>query len=436
MDSYEPFLSLGLALAAGFLIGQEREYSAPDPREGRESFLGGSRTYPLVSLAGAASVLVARQFGPWLMLLSLAALGALLVVSYAGDVRQGRSHGLTSEVSLLLSYLLGALALTQGVLEPMRVKVLVVAGLTVVATTLLSMKPELHAFLGRLQRRDVSAGVQLLFVAVVVVPLLPDATHGPLDVLNPRQLGWMTLLIAGIGFAGYVAIQALGSRRGLVVTGLIGGLVSSTAVTLSFAGRARGAPRELRQGCALAVMLASSLMFVRVMVEVAVVNPHMLRLVAVPMGAMAATLLLASMLLYRRAREAPTPEGSEVQVEFSNPFALGSALKFTVLFALVLLGARAATRFLGHGGAYLAGLLAGLTDVDAITLSMANLARTASLPEEVAVTTIFLGTTANTLTKGVMAAVVGGWSFGRWLLLVFGGTLAVGALALAAVGWR
>ncbi|QRK12382.1 MgtC/SapB family protein [Archangium violaceum] len=98
---------LGLALAAGFLIGQEREYSAPDPREGRESFLGGSRTYPLVSLAGAASVLVARQFGPWLMLLSLAALGALLVVSYAGDVRQGRSHGLSSEVSLLLSYLLG-----------------------------------------------------------------------------------------------------------------------------------------------------------------------------------------------------------------------------------------------------------------------------------------------------------------------------------------
>ncbi|AKI98787.1 uncharacterized membrane protein (DUF4010 family) [Archangium gephyra] len=435
MDSYEPFLSLGLALAAGFLIGQEREYSAPDPREGRESFLGGSRTYPLVSLAGAASVLVARQFGPWLMLLSLAALGALLVVSYAGDVRQGRSHGLTSEVSLLLSYLLGALALTQGVLEPMRVKVLVVAGLTVVATTLLSMKPELHAFLGKLQRRDMSAGVQLLFVAVVVVPLLPDATYGPLDVLNPRQLGWLTLLIAGIGFAGYVAIQALGSRRGLVVTGLIGGLVSSTAVTLSFAGRAKGAPRELRQGCALAVMLASSLMFVRVTVEVAVVNPPMVRLVAVPMGAMAFTLLVASALLYRRAREART-EDSEVQVEFSNPFALSSALKFTVLFALVLLGARAATQFLGSGGAYLAGLLAGLTDVDAITLSMANLARTSALPEQVAVTTIFLGTTANTLTKGVMAAVVGGWSFGRWLLLVFAGTLGVGALALAVAGWR
>lgn len=433
MDTYEPFLSLGLALAAGFLIGQEREYSAPDPREGRESFLGGSRTYPLVSLAGAASVLVARQFGPWLMLLSLAALGALLVVSYSGDVRQGRSHGLTSEVSLLLSYLLGALALTQGVLEPTRVKVLVVAGLTVVATTLLSMKPALHAFLGRLQRRDVSAGVQLLFVAVVVVPLLPDATYGPLDVLNPRQLGWLTLLIAGIGFAGYVSIQALGSSRGLVVTGLIGGLVSSTAVTLSFAGRARGATRELRQGCALAVMLASSLMFVRVMVEVAVVNPPMVRLLAVPMGSMAFTLLVASALLYRRAREV-RGEGSEM--EFSNPFALGSALKFTLLFALVLLGARAATEYLGRGGAYLAGLLAGLTDVDAITLSMANLARTASLPEDVAVTTIFLGTASNTLTKGVMAAVVGGWSFGRWLLLVFGTTLVVGALALAVASWR
>jgi len=432
MDPYEPFLSLGLALAAGFLIGQEREYSAPDPREGRESFIGGSRTYPLVSMAGAASVLMARQFGPWLMLVSLAALGALLVVSYAGDVRTGRSHGLTSEVALLLSFLLGALALTTGVLEPARVKVLVVAGLTVVATTLLSMKPALHAFLGKLQRRDVSAGVQLLFVAVVVVPLLPDATYGPLGVINPRQLGWLTLLIAGIGFAGYVAIQALGSRRGLVVTGLIGGLVSSTAVTLSFSGRAKGAARDLRLGCALAVLLASSLMFARVMVEVAVVHAPLLRLVAVPMGAMALTLLGASALLYRQTHEV---REETTQVEFANPFALGSALKFTLLFALVLLGAKAATEYLGSGGAYLAGVLAGLTDVDAITLTMAKLAQGGALPEHVAVTTIFLGTAANTLTKGVMATVVGGWSFGRQVLLAFGVTLAVGAGALAVTHW-
>ncbi|QRN97731.1 MgtC/SapB family protein [Archangium violaceum] len=432
MDTYEPFLSLGLALAAGFLIGQEREYSAPDPREGKESFLGGSRTYPLVSLAGAASALVARQFGPWLLLVSLVAVGALLVVSYAGDVRKGYSHGLTSEVALLLSYLLGVLALTEGVFGSPRVKVLTVAGLTVVATLLLSMKPVLHAFIGRLQRRDVSAGVQLLFVAVVVVPLLPDATYGPLDVLNPRQLGWLTLLIAGIGFAGYVAIQALGSRRGLVVTGLIGGLVSSTAVTLSFSGRAKGAPRELRLGCALAVLLASALMFARVMVEVAVVHPPLLRLVAVPMGAMALTLLGAGVLFYRQTREV---RGEGAEVEFANPFALGSAFKFTLLFAGVLLGARAATEYLGRSGAYLAGVLAGLTDVDAITLSMAKLAQGGSLPEAVAVTTIFLGTVSNTLAKGVMATVVGGWSFGRWVLLAFGATLAVGALALGTTYW-
>jgi uncharacterized membrane protein (DUF4010 family) len=180
------------------------------------------------------------------------------------------------------------------------------------------------------------------------------------------------------------------------------------------------------------VMLASSLMFVRVMAEVAVVNPPMLRLVAVPMGAMAACLLVASAQLYRRVREV-RGEGSEV--EFANPFALGSALKFTLLFALVLLGSRAATEYLGQGGAYLAGVLAGLTDVDAITLSMAKLAQGASLSEQVAVTTIFLGTASNTLTKGIMAAVVGGWDFGRWLLLVFGVTLGVGALALVAVRW-
>jgi uncharacterized membrane protein (DUF4010 family) len=341
MDTYEPFLSLGLALAAGFLIGQEREYSAPDARAGKESFIGGSRTYPLVSLAGAASVLVARQFGPWLMLVALAAVGALLVVSYAGDVRAGRSHGLTSEVALLLSFLLGALALTTGVLEPARVK-------------------------------------------------------------------------------------------GLVVTGLIGGLVSSTAVTLSFSGRAKGAPRDLSLGCTLAVLLASSLMFARVLVEVAVVHPPLLRLVAVPMGAMALTLLGASAFLYRQGSEL---RGENTPVEFANPFALGSALTFTLLFAGVLLGAKAATEYLGSGGAYLAGVLAGLTDVDAITLTMAKLAQGGALPEHVAVTTLFLGTAANTLTKGVMATAVGGWGFGRRVLGAFGVTLVVGAGALAVTHW-
>ena len=428
MDNYEPFLSLGLALASGFIIGQEREHSAPDPRE-EESFIGGSRTYPLVSLSGAVAALVSREQGPWVLLAAFAAVVGLLVVSYAGDVRKGLSHGLTSEVALLLSFLLGALALTEGVLEPQRVKLLVVAGLTVVVTLLLSLKPWLHAFIGRLSRRDVSAVVQLLFVAVVVVPLLPNQTYGPLDVLNPRQLGWLTLLIAGIGFAGYVAIQVMGSRRGLVVTGLLGGLVSSTAVTLSFSGKARGAGRELRLGCMLAVTLASSLMFLRVLVEVAVVHAPLLRSLAAPMLAMAASTLGASALFFRRARAA-RGEGSEL--EFANPFELRSALKFTLFFALVLLGAKAATEYLGSGGAYLAGVLAGLTDVDAITLSMAKLAQ-GELAEEVAATTIFLGAASNTLTKGVMATVVGGWAFGRWVLLTFGVTVAVGALVLGVV---
>jgi uncharacterized membrane protein (DUF4010 family) len=421
----EPYASLGLALAAGLLIGLERERSRPTDL-GRDSFLGGARTHPLLALGGGVAMLAAREIGPAVVAIAFAALVLLLVVSYAGDVLRGVHRGITSEAAFVLSFLLGVLALTRGVLEPLATKLLVVASVAVVATYLLSSKPTLHPLARRVTAADVSATLKFLVVAVVVLPLLPDESFGPFGVLNPFQIGVLVVLISGLSFVGYAGIRLLGPRLGLGLTGVVGGLVSSTAVTLAMSGRARERP-AIAAPAALAVMLASTVMFVRVLVIVVAVKPSLVAHLAAPLLAAAAAGAGASLVLWLRARR-PRAEASEVA--FSNPFELESALGFALLLTAVLLGSKAASVHLGTAGTYAAGVLAGTTDVDAISLSMAKLAG-AGVSPEVAATTIFLGAASNTIVKGVMAVVAGGRSFGGQVLAAQLAALAAGAVGLA-----
>jgi uncharacterized membrane protein (DUF4010 family) len=429
MGPHELFASLGLAAAAGFLIGLERERSKAGEGTG-EAFLGGARTHPLLALGGAVATLAAREVGVVAIAVPFGALVLFLGLNYAGEVRRDRHRGLTSEAAFLLSFLLGVLALTEHVIPSLPHKIFAVASVAVVATFLLSAKPMLHPLVRRVSTEDVTATLEFLIVAVVVLPLLPDRTYGPLDILNPFQVGVLMVLISALSFAGYVAIRLLGARSGLGVTGLVGGLVSSTAVTLSMAGRARERP-EIADSAALAVMLASTVMFARVLVIVAVVNPGLRGHVALPMLAGIGGGLAATLFLWVRSGRALTKEETIV---LSNPFELGAALKFALLFAAILVGSKAATVYLGTAGTYAAGLLAGTTDVDAITLSLAKLAGDGGVSADVAATTIFLGTASNTLVKGIMGAVVGGWPFGRRVLGAHLAVLAAGA-AGAAAAW-
>lgn len=425
MDGLEPYLSLAVALSTGLLIGLEREQSQPDPAQHR-STLGGVRTYPLFSLLGAVSMLLTRQLGAWPLVVAAAGTFTLVAVSYARDVQSGH-HGLTSEGAFALNFLLGALALSQGVVEPPVRKLLLVAAIAVVATLLLNAKPSLRAFSARVSRADVFATVKFLIVAVVVLPLLPDEPMGPYGALNPFGVGTMVVLIAGIGFVGYVAVRWLGPGRGMAVTGAVGGLVSSTAVTLAMAGRAKATP-ALADTCALSTLLACALMFGRVLLAVLAVNPKLLPGVLVPLAAMAAATVGAAALLYVRSnKQAATAQG----LELVNPFELTSAMKFGALFALILVVSRWATTTLGTTATYVAGAVAGTTDVDAITLSMSRLFLDGAVTLETASTTIVIATASNTVVKGALAFISGGRAFG---LRVGGGmaaALVAGAVAVA-----
>ena len=409
------------------MIGIERELSAPrEPAV--ESFLGGARTHPLFALTGGLAVLLSNELGWPIVVAVLSALILFLVINFIDDVRRGADRGLTSEAAFLVSFLLGALALTRDLIRPPEQKFLAVAAIAVLATALLSAKPALNPWIRRMSREDIVATLKFLILAVVVLPLLPDRPYGPFGVLNPRQIGMLVVLLAGISFLGYALIRILGPHRGLGLTGLVGGLASSTAVTLSMSARAREEPR-LSSSLALSVVLASSIMFARMTVLIAVTNRDLLRLAWVPLAAMAATGLIVSAWFYHRSRE--TAKG---EVKLSNPFELSQAIKFAFLFVLVLVGSKAATLWLGDAGTYVAAILAGATDVDAITLSLARLAQ-GELAARVALVGIFLAAAANTWVKALLATRLGGAEFGKRIAAAFGVILAAGGIAMVLWGW-
>ncbi len=423
----EPFASLALALAAGLLIGLERERSA---QADQRWFLGGVRTHPLFALAGGLASMLAHAVGPAVLALAFLALIVFLAVGFAADAFRNQARGITSEAAFLLSFLLGALATSSGAIEPFQDRALVVAATAVMVTFLLSAKATLHPLVQRVTASDVGATLKFLVVAVVVLPLLPDRTVDPYAVLNPFKLGIFLLLISAISFAGYAAMRLLGAERGLGLTGLVGGVASSTALTLAMAGRARE-NAALTEPAAFAVMLASTVMFARLLVVMAVVNPVLVGPLVYPMAAGALGGLVTCLVLWRRTvRTARTRTDVTVQ----NPFELGRAVAFALLFAVVLLGSKIASSYLGTGGVYVASVLGGAADADAVVLSMAELVRAGGVSLKVAATAVFVGAAANTLAKGIMALGVGGTAFGRRVLTAQVVVLVVGA-AGTALAW-
>ncbi|MBA3392275.1 MAG: MgtC/SapB family protein [Deltaproteobacteria bacterium] len=420
MEPYETHLALGAALAVGLLVGLEREQTKPD-RGGAE--LGGIRTYPIFALLGALATLL----GPasmWLPLVALLGVFALVAVSYAADIRRDVDHGMTTEVSVIATYLIGALATSRGVVEPMADRLILVAGLGVALTFLLGSKQWFHATAARVTREDFYATLKFLIVAVIVLPMLPDRDLGPLGALNPRTLGLLVVMISGLSFIGYVAMKLLGARRGLLLGAALGGLVSSTAVTLSFANRTKAEPR-LAPVAAGAIAIAWTIMLARVAVLVALIYPELLRTLAIPLGAMIGAALLGLLVTFRRSDDEAT------RLELKNPFELGSAIKVTLVFALVLLAMKAAQVYAGDQGIFLASALGGTTDVDAVTLSSAKLAK-GGLAPLTATIAIAIAIAVNTIVKTGLAIGVGGMALGKRVMLVGVLVIAAGAGALVA----
>jgi len=409
------FARFGTALAIGLLIGMQREHV----REPGQKLFAGARTFALLGLAGCLAAAVADQAGGVAVFAALTGvLGALIVAGYVFQAIAGEIGG-TTEVAAVVAVAIGALCY-QGELA-------VAAAVGVATTVVLSIKIEAHALAKRLTREDVEAILKFAVITTIVLPVLPDREFGPppLDVLNPYQIWLMVVLISGISFLGYVLMKWLGARRGIGLTGLLGGLASSTAVTASFSQRSRereGAARAL----ALGIAMAWTMMYARVAIEVLAINPALLARLAAPLAAAAAGGLAWTVYLYRW--RAP---GEEQAIGLANPFELRPAITFAALFVAILLGARAAQAWLGTAGLFASSVVAGVADVDAITLSVARLSRLGDIDTATAARAIILAVMSNTVVKGAIVMAVGAPALRRAVLPGLALLLALGL----GVGW-
>lgn len=403
-------LPFGVALGLGLLVGFQRERTKGE--------LAGVRTFPLISLSGALCAHISQQLASgWLVAAGLLGLTALVVTGDQARWRRGDAGtGITTEVAALVMFLVGGLA----VLEFLPLAV-VLGG---VVAVLLHFKRPMHGLTRRLSDDEVRAVMRIVLIGLVILPALPDRTYGPYDVLNPFRIWLMVVLIVGISVASYVLYRLVDARTGTLLGGVLGGLISSTATTASYARRAGETP-SFGGAAAAVAMVASTVVFARIFVEVSAVAPALVAKIAAPLVAMAAVNVGLCAVGLTRIRD-----GSGGGADQEDPSELKAALVFGALYGAILFAVAAAQEHFGDAGLYAVATVSGLTDVDAITLSVATLANEGRVESGTAWRAILLAALANLVFKGGLAFALGGRAMARPLCLLFLPSLAAGAAIL------
>ncbi|MBL9139428.1 MAG: MgtC/SapB family protein [Verrucomicrobiales bacterium] len=411
----EPAQSLLISACLGALIGLIRQWEAQQKSDGGGEFAG-LRTFAIVSMLGAVGAHVTRDHAPGSFAVVLAIVGGL--VAMAQVWRSGEAAGgYTTAGAALLAFFSGAL-----VVWGERQTAVLVAALTML---LLGLKQPIHQWTRSFTAQDVRSTLQFAAITGVILPLVPNRDLGPFNAFNPWSLWLMVVLISGLGFFGYILVRLLGNRAGITLSGLVGGLASSTATTLAFSRRSREDPGE-SASYALAIVLACTVMLGRVLVIAMAISPAIGARLWLPLLVMSVPGLVFGIWMWAGGRQKSEPvEGPAM----TNPLGLGTAVKFALLYAAVKFLVKAATSMEVTQGLYAVSAIAGLTDVDAITISMSDAARDGSLAVSTAATAVVVGCVSNTVVKAGMGATLGSPVLRRFLIGVLGSTVVAGGVA-------
>jgi uncharacterized membrane protein (DUF4010 family) len=392
---------LGIAAGLGLLVGLQRERAG--------SRFGGIRTFPIITILGAIAALLSKEFSTgWIIGAGFIALALLATASNylaAGD--ESRDPGMTTEVTALAMYALGA----YSVFGPPPI----VMAVGVCIAVLLYAKEGLHGFTDRLGEKDMRAIMLFAAITFIILPVLPDKTYGPFDVFNPRNTWLMVVLVVGISLGGYIAWKVLGARGGAVLSGILGGLISSTATTATYARRAAGKPDAVRPSL-LVIVIAGTIVYARVFTEIVVVSQSFAQHAAAPLAIMfAVSAAIATFIWFATRGDA----GKLAEPE--NPTQLKSALLFAALYVLVTFVIAAGERYFQNRGLYVAAAVFGLTDMDAMTLSTSRMVNEGSVAPGAGWRAVLIAAIANIVFKTGIVASLGG----RRLFLMAAATGAV-----------
>ncbi|MCE7999165.1 MAG: MgtC/SapB family protein [Rhodobiaceae bacterium] len=413
---------LALALGVGLIVGLERGWHARDTEAGSNA--AGVRTFGLMGLLGGLAGLAGLIVGDLLTLSISVGFFAFVIAAYVVGLRPVGARvpdkGMTTEVAALITYLLGLLAV--------RGDMTLTAVCAVVLVALLNLKEPLHNALNRLKAFELEAAIKLLLISVVVLPFLPNEGYGPGAIWNPFEFWWMVVLIAALSFFGYFAIRIVGPKKGPLVMGALGGLASSTALTVSASRLVSKAPGSA-SAFAGAVALSAAMSFGRTLLLALALYPPVVVKLGVPL-VLAGLASVIAVLVSQRSTGA-AEESDDMLAEMGSPDDFGTALKFGLLLVLVTTLSYYANEWLGQDGLYSVAALSGLVDVDAVTLSMSRLAETPGGPlMPVVAMAILISVVVNT---GVKVA-IGGYFAGRAFALRLAGIF-LPAFILAFVGF-
>lgn len=407
-----PFHQLLISLTLGLLVGLQRQWA--------ESPLGGIRTFSLIALLGTACALLADQYGEWPIALGFLGTIAAMVVGNIASRSQTtpKNHsGLVTEFAMLLMFAIGVLVRV----GPLWLSAALAGALAVI----LQAKIELHGLAARFTEKEIKAVMQFVLISLVILPIVPNQSYGPLDVLNPHNIWLMVTLIVAISLAGYIIYKFFGEKAGVLLGGILGGMISSTATTMTYARRSKDTDATVPQN-ALLILIAWTVLYVRVFLEIMAAAPQFQDAFA-PIGIMFLASVLSAAWLWRGSDK--SHRGMPQQ---NNPTELRTALLFGLLYSGILLAAAFSKEYFGSKGLTVVAILSGVTDVDAITLSTARLVETGKLLPKDGWSVIIAAIMSNLFFKGVLAGTLGGKRLFKTIFFSWVTTLAVGLILILA----
>tara|TARA_R100000935_G_scaffold58805_1_gene98123 strand:+ start:30328 stop:31593 length:1266 start_codon:yes stop_codon:yes gene_type:complete len=406
---YHDLTTLGIAFGLGLLVGLQREKA--------NSELAGVRTFTLIAILGVLAGFLSRDYqNPFILPVLGVALTSLLVAANFIKIKvfTNPDVGQTTEVAALLMFAIGAyLVMGDRVLG-------IVIGVSM--SVLLYVKERLHGFINRLQEKDLSAIMTFAGISLVVLPILPNKTYGPYNVLNPQNIWLMITLIVGLSVLGYFIYKFVGKKLGIISNGVLGGLISSTATTFSYA-RKTVDTASISKMAAFVITVASAISLARVMVEIGVVIPEKLPVILLPLMVEFVVMALICLGMFYSINK---DSKDDTMPEPENPAEFKSALVFGLLYGAILLAVAFANEEFGDDALYIVAIISGLTDVDAITLSLSQLIKIDALNVSTGWKLILLASLSNLVFKGVMAGILGTKQLAKWIALSFGIAIIVG----------
>lgn len=411
---FDVFQKIVTGLLLGALIGLEREQDVP-------SKFAGIRTFALFGVLGAiGQVFFGDTIFFWILTGSIF---LLIVAAYVTSSFKTKTIGATTELAAISVYIMGILA---G-----RGEFLLAVSLTLLVLIILHFKNPIHKFVHQISEEEITSTVKFMIIAFIILPLLPNKAYGPFEVLNPYLIWLMVVFISGISFASYLAIKFLGAKRGIGLTGFFAGLISSTALALSFSQESKKHP-SIISPFVFALVLASSAMFFRVLIVLAVLNAALFQMLIIPLGAMG---IVGSLIAFSYWKKNDPHKETEHHLQshtekLQSPFTIKPALTFAAVFMAILFLTKVALFYFGSKGLYVTSFLSGIMDVDAITVSLAKLDQ-AGLSLKIIAFGIFIAAVTNTLSKGVILYIFGNKQVARPLMLVYLAMIATGGIVLA-----